>query len=206
MHEKLKPTSEQAALKLSILVTALTGLTGVAAGLAIGSRAILFDGMYSFIDVMLTFGALTVSKLLMQEPTLRFQFGYWHLEPLVGVIESAILVTVCVYAAINGLQGLTSGGQTVSYEIGVVWAATMFVSGMAMAIYMGRLARLQRSILLTVDARGWLLSALLSFALLVAYGIAVVLDGSAYSRLIPFVDPLHCFACRWSFFRSLLKP
>ncbi|EFI52691.1 MAG: cation transporter [Pseudonocardiaceae bacterium] len=190
MHEKLKPTSEQAALKLSILVTALTGLTGVAAGLAIGSRAILFDGMYSFIDVMLTFGALTVSKLLMQEPTLRFQFGYWHLEPLVGVIESAILVTVCVYAAINGLQGLTSGGQTVSYEIGVVWAATMFVSGMAMAIYMGRLARLQRSILLTVDARGWLLSALLSFALLVAYGIAVVLDGSAYSRLIPFVDPI----------------
>ena len=134
MHEKLKPTSEQAALKLSILVTVLTGLAGVAAGLSIGSRAIMFDGMYSFIDVMLTFGALTVSKLLMQEPTRRFQFGYWHLEPLVGVIESAILVTACVYAAINGLQGLTSGGQAVSYEIGVVWAATMFVSGMAMSV------------------------------------------------------------------------
>lgn len=90
MKRKLKPTSEQAALKLSILVTSLTGLASVAAGLTIGSRAIMFDGMYSFIDVMLTFGALTVSKLLMQEPTRRFQFGYWHLEPLVGVIESAL--------------------------------------------------------------------------------------------------------------------
>lgn len=190
MKRKLKPTSEQAALKLSILVTSLTGLASVAAGLTIGSRAIMFDGMYSFIDVMLTFGALTVSKLLMQEPTRRFQFGYWHLEPLVGVIESAILVTACVYAVMEGLQGLTSGGQTVSYGIGVVWAATMFVSGIAMAIYMGRLARLQKSILLTVDARGWLLSALLSLALLIAYGIAVVLDGSTYSHLIPYIDPL----------------
>jgi predicted Co/Zn/Cd cation transporter (cation efflux family) len=51
------------------------------------------------------------------------------------------------------------------------------------------LARAQRSILLAVDARGWLLSGLLSLALLVAYGIAVTLDGSAYSHWVPYVDP-----------------
>ncbi len=190
MRVKLKPSSEQAALKLSILVTVLTGLAGVAAGLTTGSRAILFDGMYSFIDAMLTFGALTVSKLLMQEPTRKFQFGYWHLEPLMGAVESAILVTVCLYAVVDGLQGLASGGQAVSYGIGVIWAGMMCVSGMAMAVYMNRLARLQGSILLTVDARGWLLSGLLSLALLVAYGIAIALGGSTYSHLIPYVDPI----------------
>src|SRR6185503_7237930 len=133
------PTSEPGALKLSISVTALTGLAGVAAGFMTGSRAIMFDGMYSFVDVMLTFGALAVSKLLTQEPTKRFQFGYWHLEPLVGGVESAILATACVYAIINAVQGLTSGGNAVSYGLGVVWAGVMCVSGMAMAIYIGRL-------------------------------------------------------------------
>ena len=189
MHVSLRPTSEQSALKLSIVLTALTGLAGIAAGFMIGSQAIIFDGMYSFIDVILTFGALTVSKLLMQEPTRRFQFGYWHLEPLVGTVESAILATACVYAVINGLQGLASGGHAVSYGFGLVWASVMCVSGMAMAVYMGRLARLEGSILLTVDARGWLLSGLLSLALLVAYGIAVVLEGSTYSDWVPYVDP-----------------
>ena len=58
------PATEQGALKLSILITALTGLTGIAAGFMIGSGAIMFDGIYSFVDVMLTFGALAVSKLL----------------------------------------------------------------------------------------------------------------------------------------------
>lgn len=183
------PTSEQGALKLSILVTALTGLAGIAAGFMIGSQAIMFDGMYSFVDVMLTFGALAVSKLLMQEPTRRFQFGYWHLEPLMGAVESAILVTACVYAVINGLQGLTGGGHAVSYGFGLVWAGVMCVSGMAMAVYMGRLARAQGSILLAVDARGWLLSGSLSLALLLAYGLAVALDGSAYSHWIPYIDP-----------------
>jgi cation diffusion facilitator family transporter len=189
MHIRLRPTSEQSALKLSIVLTALTGLAGIAAGFMIGSQAIIFDGIYSFIDVILTFGALTVSKLLMQEPTRRFQFGYWHLEPLVGAVESAILATACVYAVINGLQGLTSGGRAVSYGFGLVWASIMCGSGMAMAVYMGRLARLQKSILLTVDARGWLLSGLLSLALLVAYGIAVILEGSTYSHWVPYVDP-----------------
>jgi predicted Co/Zn/Cd cation transporter (cation efflux family) len=170
-------------------MTALTGLAGIAARFKNGSQAMMFDGMYSFVDVMLTFGALTVSKLLMQEPTRRFQYGHWHLEPLVGAVESAILATACVYAVINGLQGLTSGGHAVSYGLGLIWVSVMCVSGMAMAVYMGRLARLQGSILLTVAARGWLLSGLLSLALLVAYGIAVVLEGSAYSDWVPYVDP-----------------
>ena len=185
----MSPASEQGALKVSIVVTALTGMAGIVAGVMIGSRAIIFDGMYSFVDVMLTFGALTVSKLIIKEPNRRFQFGYSHLEPLVAAVESAILVTVCIYAAINAVQGLMSGGNAVSYGFGLLWAGVMCVSGMAMAVYMGRLARAQDSILLTVDARGWIMSGLLSLALLVAYGIAMALDGSAYSHWVPYVDP-----------------
>jgi cation diffusion facilitator family transporter len=185
----MNPAFEQSALKLSILMTALTGVAGIAAGFMIGSRAIMFDGMFSFVDVVMTFGALAVSKLLMQEPTRRFQFGYWHLEPLLVSVESAILTTVCVYGAINAVVGLTSGGQAVSYGFGLIWAGVMFISGMAMAVYMGRLARAQRSNLLAVDARGWLMSGLLSLALLTAYGIALAFDRSAYSHWVPFVDP-----------------
>lgn len=189
MHIPRYPASEQTALKLSIFVTALTGVADIVAGFMISSQAIMFDGMYSFVDVLMTLGALVVSKLLMREPTRRFQFGHWHLEPLVVTLESTILATVCVYATINAAVGLTSGGHAVSYGFGLVWAAVLCVPAIAMAGYMGKLARQQGSILLAVDARGWLLSGLLSLALLVAYSIALVLARSDYSHLVPFVDP-----------------
>ena len=60
--------SEQGALKLSIVVTVMTGVAGIVGGFVTGSQAIMFDGMYSFVDVMLTFGSLAVSKLLGRAP------------------------------------------------------------------------------------------------------------------------------------------
>jgi len=185
----MMPISEQSALKLSILVTALTGVAGIVGGLAIGSRAILFEGMYSFIDVMLTFGSLAVSKLLMQGPTRRFQFGYWRLEPLVGVVQSALLATTCIYAAFNAIQGLMSGGHTISFGFGMIWASALSLTGFAMAAFVSRLARAHNSILLAVDARSWLISGCLSFALLLAFAIALGLERSPYGHWVPYVDP-----------------
>ena len=54
--------TEQGALKLSIVVTVMTGAAGIVGGFMTGSQAIMFDGMYSFVDVMLTIGSLAVSK------------------------------------------------------------------------------------------------------------------------------------------------
>ena len=59
-----------------------------------------------------------------------------------------------------------------------------------MAAYVNRLARAQNSTLLAVDARSWLLSGLLSLALLLGYAIAVVLDRSGHSDWVPYIDSL----------------
>ena len=44
--------TEQSALKLSIAVTVMTGAAGIIGGFMTGSQAIMFDGMYSFVDVI----------------------------------------------------------------------------------------------------------------------------------------------------------
>jgi cation diffusion facilitator family transporter len=189
-RDVLNPAVEQRALKVSIAATVLIGVMGVAGGLMIGSRAITFDGMYSFVDAMLTCGALVVSKLVTREPSRQFQFGFWHLEPLIGAIQSAILVTACLYGAINAVQELMGGGYDVSFGYGTIWAGVMGALGMAMAAYIKRLARSQRSLLLEIDYRSWLLSGVLSLALLASYAVALGLQGSAYSAWLPRIDPL----------------
>ena len=49
-----QPNAEQTTLKFSIALTVVLGLVGVGSGLATGSQAIIFDGMYSFVDVVPT--------------------------------------------------------------------------------------------------------------------------------------------------------
>jgi cation diffusion facilitator family transporter len=186
----MENTAEQRALRFSIGLTLIIGLLGAAVGLLTGSQAIIFDGMYSFVDVVLTTVSLAVSKLLVQEGSRRFQFGYSHLEPVVGTFGGAILVLACIYAIINAVKDLTSGGHEVSYGLGAIWVAIQSVVGAAVALYMSRLSRLLKSALLSLDSRSWMISAALSLAVLVGFAIAASIRQTAFANWVPYVDSL----------------
>ena len=187
---------EQRLLKLSIAVTLLVGAVGVASGLLIQSQAIVFDGMYSLVDVVLTAASLAVSRLVASEGSHRFQYGYWHLEPMVEVFGGAILALACIYAAINAMYGLLSGGHEVAYDFGAIWAGILCVVGMTMAFYMRGHARRMKSGLLALDSRSWLVSGFLSMALLVGFGFAIAIEGTRFEKWIPYLDSaiLLCIA------------
>lgn len=186
----MQTTAEQRALKFSIATTVLIGVVGVATGLLTNSQAIIFDGMYSFVDVALTAVSLVVSKLIAQEGSRRFQYGYSHLEPMVGTFGGAILTLACVYAVINAIKDLTSGGHDVEYGFGAIWAAVLALSAGAMALYMSRLSRLLNSSLLSLDSRSWIISSVLSLAVLIGFAVATSIRGTALSNWVPYVDSL----------------
>src|SRR6478609_8538163 len=113
---------EQRALKMSIQVTLLIGVAGVLSGFLTGSQAIIFDGIYSFVDVLITLLSLIVSRLLAREGSRRFQYGFFHLEPMVTAVGGAILSIACIYAGINAVWNLMDGGHVVSFGKAAVWA------------------------------------------------------------------------------------
>jgi len=186
----MEPHAEQRALRFSIVLTLAIGLLGAGVGLLTGSQAIIFDGMYSFVDVVLTTVSLAVSKLLVQEGSRRFQFGYSHLEPVVGTFGGAVLVLACVYAIINAVKDLTSGGHDVAFGYGAIWVAIQAVVGAALAFFMGRLSRRLKSALLSLDSRSWMVSSALSLAVLVGFVIAWLIRDSAVRHWIPYVDSI----------------
>src|SRR5215510_11661473 len=96
--------TEQGTLKFSIALTVFLGVLGVASGIVSGSQAIIFDGMYSFVDVVPTVVSLLVVKLIARGSSHRFQYGYWHLEPLVAVLRDSILTIACIYASIDAVN------------------------------------------------------------------------------------------------------
>jgi cation diffusion facilitator family transporter len=182
--------AEESTLKFSIALTVFLGVLGVASGLATGSQAIIFDGMYSFVDVVPTVVSLVVVKLIAQGPSHRFQYGYWHLEPLVAVLRDSILVVACIYAAIDAVKTLTSGGNNVSYGLAAIWAGVLCLIGLAMTMFLSRRARTLQSPMLKLDARSWMVSAFLSLGLLIGFAIATALAGTALQGWIPYLDAI----------------
>jgi cation diffusion facilitator family transporter len=184
------PSTEQGTLKFSIALTVCLGLLGVASGIVTGSQAIIFDGMYSFVDVVPTVVSLLVVKLIERGSSHRFQYGYWHLEPLVAVLRDSILAVACIYAAVGAISTLSSGGQDVEYGRAAAWAALLSLIGLAMSWFLSRRAKKLDSPMLKIDARSWMVSAALSLALLLGFVSAMALDGTRYESWIPYMDAI----------------
>lgn len=180
---------EQRLLKASIKAVALMGVVTVTFGLWSGSSAITFDGFYSFADVGMTWLALIITRLISRGDDERFQYGYWHLEPLLGLVNGAVLTMTCAYAFVTGLVSLLSGGHEIAFGPGALFSAVMATLGLGMYVYISRSAADLRSQFLQIDARGWLMGAALSASLCVSFLVASRLKDSSAAHLVPLVDP-----------------
>jgi cation diffusion facilitator family transporter len=183
-------TLEQRALKISILVTLGVSTLGIVFGLLSGSRSVLFDGVFSTIDAAMSGLALVVARMVVKEASQRFQHGYWHLEPLVAALNGSILLLLCFYAFLNAVQGLMEGGNEPAFGVAMLYAVVVTTICTAMAIYQRRLNRQVKSELVRIDMHGWMMAALITAALLLAFGIAWMMEKTDYAYLTPYVDSL----------------
>jgi len=190
LTSKSKALEEQRLLKVSIKAVLGIAITSVLFGLWSRSGAITFDGFYNLTDAGMTVIALLVSRLIARGDDERFQYGYWHLEPLVGFVSGSILASTCAYAFVNGLKGLGSGGDSIPFGPGSVFVGAVGAVSMGMYFYINRSAAGLDSEFLKIDARGWLMGAVLSFSLGVSFLIGLGLRATPFAHLAPYVDPL----------------
>ena len=191
MHNrKSKALEEQRLLKISIYAVLGIAIVSVTFGLWSRSGAISFDGFYNLTDAGMTFVALMVSRLIARGDDARFQYGYWHLEPLVGFVSGALLASTCAYAFINGLKGIWAGGDSIPFGPGALFVGTLAAVSAIMYFYISRSARGLESEFLKIDARSWLMGAVLSFSLCLSFLIGFTLRVTPFAHLAPFVDPL----------------
>ncbi|RJG13600.1 cation efflux family transporter [Pseudomonas cavernicola] len=182
--------TEQRALQVTIVATVLLASTGIAFGLYAGSQSIVFDGLFNAIDSCMAGLALLVSRLLVKQPGRRFQQGYWHIEPMVLALYGSVLVILCVYALVNSIDGLIRGGQELAFDDAIVYALLTALGAGLMYGYLRRCNRRLRSALIQMDLHSWLMSTVISLALLLAFSIGYLLQGSEYAALTPYIDPL----------------
>lgn len=189
---------EQRVLRRSIAATGLVAALGIVFGLLSGSYAIVFDGIYSLADGITSAAALLVARLIAgyaaddpQDRRLaeRFTMGFWHLEPMVLGATGLLMSAAAAYALVNAIGSFLDGGRELHFGQAIVYAVATVVISIALAGYAMRANRRIGSQLVAMEARGWLVSAAISGALLAAFAIGKALQGTRWEWMAPYVDP-----------------
>jgi len=180
---------EQRTLKLSVLLSALLGAFAVLLGLLSASTAIVFDGLFSVIDVTMGLLGLWIARLVTREENRTFQYGYWHIEPMSLAFYGGLLMVLCVYAFFDAVGTFMSGGTEVELGWAIGYSLVMATACFGVFFYEKRTNRAANSEFIHLDAQGWLMSALATAATAAAFIFAWWLKSTPYAHLAPYVDP-----------------
>lgn len=185
----LKSELEASLLRISIGATFLIAGLGVLLGLVSGSLAILFDGLFSVVDAGITWLMLVVARLVAKESNAKFQYGYWHLEPLVVALKAGVLMTLVVFGFLGALQSLQAGGHTPQLGPALVYTLLVVMVCAATWFWMWRQNARLNSALIDLDLKAWAMSGVMTAALLLAFAAALAMKGTALEPWVPYVDP-----------------
>ncbi len=195
---RFDPTTEQGVLSLSIAASFAMAAAAVAFGLLANSSLIIFDGIYGLIDVVMTWLSLLVVRLISLSTNVdalqsrlnqRFTMGFWHLEPIVLGVSGTLMIGAALYAAVNAVDALMSGGRHIALGPAIVFAVLSIIAESALAIFVRRANRRIGSEFVGLDAKNWMVAAAMSGAYLLAFGGGWLLTGTQWAWVVPYIDP-----------------
>ncbi len=181
---------EQRTLIISICGVVVVAVGSITYGLFLESDVVILNGIFSLLSLIGAGLSLLAAKLVVQPENRRFPFGHSHLEPLVLSVNSFMVLLICIYALINGIERIRAGGSAVDAE-GVIWFGVLSGAvSLAMWIYERRVARRINSPLIEADAREWLIDFGFSMVTLLGFAVLPLLAEPARGVWARYADPV----------------
>ncbi len=180
---------EQRTLRLSIYGVLLVAAGSIAWGLAIESDVVILNGIFSLFSLISGGLSLLAARLVVKPEDRRFPYGYSHLEPLVHSVNGLMLLIMCVYAFINGVEGIRAGGNIVDVA-GVIWFSVVTaIFSFGLGLYEMAVGRRIGSLLLENDGKTWLMDALFSLVTLLGFAVLPFLPDPYRDIWARYADP-----------------
>ena len=185
---QVRRMSETRALRLSVWASLLVGVVGVVWGLVADSRVVLFDGVFTIFGTALSALSLLAAWAARLAPDERYPFGREAVIPVAIVVQGAALTATLLYAAIDSVSLILSGGSDTAPTSVIGYGLVTLVVALVVAFGLPRLA--PRSELASAEADQWRAGALLSA--IIAVGAAAAWGAAAlgWHRAVPYADPV----------------
>jgi cation diffusion facilitator family transporter len=178
------------AFRISALGFLMISVLGFIFAFLTHSQAIMLDGVYALVSVVMTVLAARVARMVEGPSSQRYHFGYAHFEPLLNLVRGLLIFAICAYALVVTIEVLLRGGREIHAEIAIFYTALSAVWSVGVFFYQRRLARKLGSPALAVDARTWLVDGVLYVGETCAFVVYLLLQPTALAPWLRYADPI----------------
>jgi cation diffusion facilitator family transporter len=180
---------EQRALLLSVLAVLAVAAGSVVWGLVIDSDIVILNGVFSLLSAVSGGLSLLAARVVARPEDRRFPYGYSHVEPLVNAVNGAFMLLMCVYALLNGIEGVRHGGHETDAEGVILFSLVTALFCLGVGVWEWFLARRVGSLLMLYDAKEWLMDAAFSLVTFAGFAVLPLLPEPTRSLWARYADP-----------------
>ena len=186
--------TESSTLAFSAFMALLIGCAGIVATLASNSQAILLDGLFNLIYFSVALVTIKVSKLASRPDSESYPFGYSYFESLVNLCKGLLILGVSIFALVDAVAALLTGGREISAGLAVIYALFATAACSLTAWVMHRSQRHVSSPLVAADKLNWLVNSVISGAVLAAFCLVMLFERLGWRAVLPYVDSVLVIA------------
>ena len=186
---QIQSQKEQFVLKISLYCAVILAIFGITYGIYTGSKAIIFDGLVAFLSTILILLSVITSKFIYKEDDDIFQYGYMRFEPMVNLFKSLILLILCAYALINGIQEILDGGYEVKFDKAMLYSFFSMLLSIGIWLYTAYQAKILGSPLISVDSLEWFIDSVLYMGGFLVFGAVWLFDKESQTIWARYLDP-----------------
>ena len=186
----MKDSEEQHALRLAIYGNIFFTVAGLGFAFYTASQAVLLDGVFSAIALVLAVVTLYISRLLQRPGNQDYPFGYAVFEPLLNLVKGLIIGLVMVVSMLRAIDTLLAGGHSIRLGGVLIYAVSATITCLAIALYMRNKAAHGGWPLVEVEVKNWFMDAVISGVVAGSFFLVWILEGTAADPWLNYVDPI----------------
>jgi cation diffusion facilitator family transporter len=181
-------SQEQKALNIAVYGNIFMAALGLGFAWYTGSQAVLLDGAFSLIALVISLLTLYVSRLIQRPNDEGFPFGYAVFEPILNLGKGLIIATVMLVAFSGAVFTMLGGGSEIVVGGAVVYALLASAGCAAIVIFMRRMAKETKSPIIEVEVKNWLIDCVISGVVALAFFVVLLLQDTAADPWLRYVD------------------
>ena len=172
----------------------LLSASAIVMALIAKSQAVLLDGLYTFVTLVMAGISLKVIDLVKAPETKNRPFGYMALEPFLNLIKSVVMLILLVMFLVTNIQELCTGGRVISLQLTTLYIFICLIIYTFIILLLKKCGKKTNSSILALEIKNWLIDTYLTIGIVVSLVIAIILYRLGYVRILPYVDPVIVIA------------
>lgn len=181
---------EERVLKRSMAGAFLLAVWGIVMAVISNSGIVLLDGMFNLISAIMTYFSIQIIRLVSGKETREYPLGYFAFESLFIFIKGAAILILILLALYGSIRTMLTGGREPELGLMTLYVVLAVLGCLVLYFITKRGFQKTGSEILEAEKASWLINAVVSGAIGVAFGITMIIQETQIGWVARYVDQI----------------